>query len=168
MKTGTAWMGCENKAQRSFGMTDRLKQIVWKEMLNEYGEVPRTLPELNDKADGNTEIACLLPFYVYYFHTYEWQEYSLMTERALPGTLNHAAFIALDTPSLQAPAQMKRYFYGLSFISRLPEDGVTAFTLEEWTLHVFRKYYYLTTKAALPAGEANAKRRSGTWTFRVM
>lgn len=151
-------------------MTNGLKQIVWKEMLNEYGgAIPRTLPELNGKAEQNQEIACLMPFYVYYFHTYDWQEYSLMTEHALPGTLNHAAFIALDTPSLQASAQMKRYFYGLSFISRLPENGETAFTLEEWTLHVFRKYYYLTTKAALPAGDANVKqRRSGTWTFRVM
>ncbi|WP_091610790.1 hypothetical protein [Marinococcus luteus] len=151
-------------------MMDGLKQIVWKEMLNECGQaIPQTLPELNSKAEDNPEIACLMPFYVYYFHTYEWQEYSLMTEHALPGTLNHAAFIALDTPSLQASAQMKRYFYGLSFISRIPEEGETAFTLEEWTLHVFRKYYYLTTKAALPAGDANVKqRRSGTWTFRVM
>lgn len=148
-------------------MKDGLKQIVWKEMWNECREVPHTLPELNNKADGNPEIACLLPFYVYYFHTQEWQEYSLMTERALPGTLNHAAFIALDTPSLQASAQMKRYFYGLSFISRLPEDGATAFSLEEWTLHVFRKYYYLTTKAVLPAGDAK-QRRTNTWTFRVM
>ncbi|MDZ5782147.1 hypothetical protein [Marinococcus luteus] len=149
---------------------DGLKQIVWKEMLKECGgAIPQTLPELNGLAERNQEIACLLPFYVYYFHTYEWQEYSLMTEHALPGALNHAAFIAIDTPSLQASAQMKRYFYGLSFISRLPEEGETAFTLEEWTLHVFRKYYSLTTKAALPVGDATVKqRRAGMWTFRVM
>ncbi|GEK58340.1 hypothetical protein CHL76_09225 [Marinococcus halophilus] len=148
-------------------MTDGLKHITRKEMVNECGDVPRTLPELTKEAEGNSEIACLLPFYVYYFHTYEWQEYSLMTEHALPGTLNHAVFIALDTPSLQASAQMKRYFYGLSFISRLPEDRKTVFTLEEWTLHVFRKYYSLTTKAALPSGNAKP-RRTGMRIFRVM
>jgi hypothetical protein len=80
---------------------------------------------------------------MYYFHPSEWKEYTPFTNDPLPSTLNHAAHIALDAPTLHADKQIKRFFHEAASITSIPGDYQTAMSVANWTYYLFRKYHQL-------------------------
>lgn len=150
-------------------MKHEMKNVVFEEMfLVTGGRIPADPEDLTEAAHQSQEIAVLLPVYMYYFHPHEWLEYTLFTDDSLPSALNHAAYIALDAPSLHADKQIKRFFYGAAAITRLPENHQTTMPVEDWTYYIFRQYYQLHQKTRFVEKPVNVRsRHSGGWFVQI-
>ncbi|SDW06755.1 hypothetical protein SAMN05421781_0328 [Marinococcus luteus] len=125
-------------------MKYEMKHAVFEEMFQATdGRIPTETEALIKSAHQSKEVALILPFYMYCFHPHEWKEYTLVTDDPLLSTLNYAAHIALDAPTLYADKQIKRFFYGAASLTSAPESHQTAMPLEDWTYYLFRKYHRL-------------------------
>lgn len=125
-----------------------MKHVVFEEMFQAAGgRIPQDPEACTRLAHQSWELAVVLPFYMYYFHPNKWKEYTLFTDDPLPSTLNHAAHIALDAPTLHAGKQIKRYFYRAASITSIPGDYQTAMSVANWTYYLFRKYHQICERA---------------------
>ncbi|WP_147804263.1 hypothetical protein [Alkalicoccus halolimnae] len=127
---------------------DMMKRAVYEEMVKAMrGILPADVRTVIKRAEKNSDTAAVLPFCMYYFYPYKWQEYSLHGESTLPAVLNYATFIALDYPFMDTDPGIKRFFYGASHITPLPEEENSSMQLEEWTILIYRKYCDLVKRA---------------------
>jgi hypothetical protein len=135
--------------RRQIGMKDdMMKRAVYEEMVKAMrGILPADVRAVIKAAEKKRDTAAVLPFYMYYFYPYKWQEYSLHGESTLPAVLNHATFIALDYPFMESDPRIKRFFYGASHYTPLPEEDNPSMQLEEWTILIYRKYCDLVKRA---------------------
>lgn len=120
---------------------DIMKRVVYEEMVKAMnGILPADVGTVIRKAGINRDAAAVLPFYMYYFHPYKWQDHSLHGESKLPAVLNQAAFIALDYPFMYTDEKIKRFFYGASHITPLSDEEIASMHIEEWSILIYRKY----------------------------
>lgn len=130
-------------------MKYEMKDAVYEEMMKHMDQKdPSSVEDFVQQAAEDFEMALLLPFYMYYYHPHEWQNYSLFADNPLPKTLNCAAYIALDAPVLNVDPKLKCFFHGTYCITSSPPDDRTMLSLEEWTMHLFRKYWQLYQKTS--------------------
>lgn len=155
--------------QRGVFMKYGLKHVVFEEMFQATGGcIPAEAELFTEFAHRSKDVAVLLPFYMYFFHPREWQEYTIFTDDALPATLNHAACIALGSPALYADQKIKRYFYGAASVAPLPEDRQTALAMKEWGCCIFREYQLLVQRTLFLANHTyRTDRPSQMWLIKT-
>lgn len=131
-------------------MSRTMNYVVLNEITHAIeGQRPASIERFVQLAYDRQPAALLLPFYMYSWHTHEWQEYTLWVADPLPAILNHATYMAVDAPALHAASSIKRYFYSASMIAPLSEANPTARSVEHWVYHLSRQYYRLQQKTHL-------------------